>query len=62
MEQINFESFRGERDDNGFITGYDYRAQMWVATNPSTPRDASATPGSACNPLAHLRDLPVPRA
>ena len=58
MDRIDFDGFHGERDENGFVTGFDYRVQMWVATNPTTPRDATAPRGSASNPLAHLRDLP----
>lgn len=56
--KIGFDSFHGTRDEYGFITGFDYSAQMWVATDPTTPRDSTCKPGSANNPLPHLRDLP----
>ena len=59
MNKVELDSFRGERRDDGTIIGFDYNAQMWVDTSIAARRDESAKPGSASNPLAHLRDLPA---
>ncbi len=57
-DRIELGSFRGERRADGTIIGFDYQAQMWVDTHLVAERDAAAKPGSASNPLRHLRDLP----
>lgn len=61
MKRVDFDQFHGERRDDGTIIGFDYASQKWVDTALGAERNAKFPPGSANNPLAHLRDLPPTR-
>ena len=60
--RVDFDSFHGERRDDGTIIGFDYTSQKWVDTALGAKRDTAFPAGSASNPLAHLRDLPKTHA
>jgi hypothetical protein len=46
--------FHGEVRPDGSAVGFDYGRQQWVDTKLTAPRDVSAPPGSAANPLSSI--------